>query len=101
MSLQIPLAAVASQRLSVVLANQNCQIALYQKTDAMYLDLAIDGDPILTTKICRNRIRLLLGAEYRGFIGDLVFMDVIGDQQPEYTELNTRYLLLYLTNAEL
>jgi len=101
MSLIVPLSPVPSQRLSIVLANQNCQINVFQKQDSMYVDLAIDGDSILRTKAARNSIRLLLGAEYRGFIGDLVFVDNIGDEQPFYTGLGSRWFLLYLTSDEL
>lgn len=98
---QIPLTAVASQRLSVVLANQNCQISVFQKATAMYMDLAIDGLSILRTKVCRNRTRMLLAAQYRGFVGDLVFVDALGDEQPTYTGLGSRWFLLYLNATEL
>lgn len=101
MSQQVPLSAVASQRLSIVLGNQNCQINVFQKTDCMYLDLAIDGASILRTKAARNRSRLLLSTGYFGFIGDLVFVDTLGDDQPIYTGLGSRWFLLYLTPNEL
>ncbi len=101
MSLQVPLAPVASQRLSIVLGNQNCQINVYQKADCMYVDLAVDAVSIIRTKAARNRSRLLLATSYAGFVGDLVFVDTIGDEQPYYTGLGSRWFLLYLTAAEL
>lgn len=99
--LQIPLTAVASQRLSIVLGGQNCQINVFQKPDLMYLDLAIDGLSVIRTHACRNRTRMLLAARYYGFIGDLVFEDIIGDADPVYTGLGTRWFLLYVTPDEL
>lgn len=101
MSLQIPLSPVASQRVSVVLANQNVQLNVFQKADCMYVDVAIDGDSIVRTKAARNRSRLLLATSYRGFVGDLVFVDTLGDEQPFYTGLGSRWFLLYLTAAEI
>ncbi len=99
--LQLPVTAVPSQTLSVTLDKQNCQISIYQKADALYFDLLRDGSPIVLTRICRNNIRLLLDARYYGFIGDFVVVDTQGDTQPEYSELGTRYVLLYLTATDL
>jgi hypothetical protein len=101
MSLQIPLSPLPAQRVSVVLASQNVQLNVFQKADCMYVDVAIDGTPIVTTKAARNRSRLLLATTYRGFVGDLVFVDTIGDDQPYYTGLGLRWFLLYLTAAEI
>lgn len=101
MSQQIPLQAVASQRLAVVLAAQNCLINVYQKADSMYCDLTVNDVPVLRTHAVRNRIRLLLAAGYFGFQGDLVFVDTQGDAQPEYTGLGSRWFMLYLPVTEL
>ena len=101
MSLQIPLIAVASQRVSVVLADQNVQLNVFQKTDCMYVDVSMDGDSIVRTKAARNRSRLLLATTYRGFVGDLVWVDTLGDEQPYYTGIGSRWFLLYLTAAEI
>ena len=59
--LQIPLIAVPSQTLSIVLDGQSCQIAVYQKqpiTDeygvaaGLFFDLIIGGVPIINTARC-------------------------------------------------
>lgn len=99
--LQIQLAAIPNQTLSVILAQQNAQIALRQNGAYMYLDLAVDGIPIVTTRLCLDRQRLLLDVEYRGFVGDLEFFDVQGDQRPNYTGIGTRFFLMYLEAADL
>jgi len=101
MSVQVPLTPVPYQTLSSVLGNQNSQIAVYQKGDSLYFDLALDGTPIITTKICRNRIRLLLASSYEPYVGDFVFVDTQGDTEPQYSGLGSRYVLLYLSADEI
>ena len=106
MSQLIPLAAIPSQTLSVVLAGQNCQLSIYTKTTGLYLDLAVGGNPVLTAMICRNAGRLLLDRTYLGFVGDLVFVDtqatdtVANGVDPVYTGLGAQFQLIYLTGAE-
>jgi len=97
---QIPLIAAPAQTQSISLSKQNCKLSVYQRGDALYCDLTVNGAPVLATKICRNRIRLMLGAEYRPFVGDLVFVDTQGDSQPHYTGLDGRFVLLYLEATE-
>lgn len=97
----VPLAAVPDQTLSIVLANQDCQMALRQNGANMYFDLVVSGAPVVTARIVRNKQRLLLDAQYHGFVGDFVFNDTQGDTQPTYKGLNTRYLLYYLEAADI
>lgn len=97
----VPLAAVPSQTLSVVLANQDCQIALRQNGPNMYFDLTVSGQPVVIARIVRNKQRLLLDARYYGFVGDFIFNDTQGDTQPTYTGLNARYLLYYMEAVDL
>lgn len=104
MSQHIPLAAISAQTLSVVLDGQNCQISLRTIGASLYFYLTVDNVPILKTCVCRNRTRMLLAAGYFKFRGDFVFVDTQpstgGEQQPDYTGLDSRYVLLYLTQAE-
>ncbi len=96
----IPLQAVPSQTVSVLLGGQNCQIAVYQKSTGLYLDLSVNNAPIVTTVICRDRVRLVRQV-YRGFVGDLTFADMQGLSDPDYTGLGGRFLLVYLEAADL
>jgi len=82
--LQMPLNAVPSQTFAVVLAAQNCQIALYQKTTGMYMDLVANGTPITTGVRCVEGARLLLDRKYLGFVGDFGFIDTQGNSDPAY-----------------
>jgi hypothetical protein len=96
----VPLSAVPNQTFSIALAKQNAQIDLRQNGDDLYFSLRLGSTPIVTSKICRNRQRLLLSSQYLGFIGDFGFIDLQGDTDPAYAGLGTRYFLLYLEDDE-
>jgi len=96
----IPMQAVPSQTLSVLLGSQNCQISVYQKSTGLYLDLSISNIPVISTVLCRDRTKLVRLA-YRGFIGDLAFVDTQGYSEPDYTGLGARFALVYLEAADL
>jgi hypothetical protein len=96
----IPLQAVPSQSLSVVLDGQNCQINVYQKSTGMFLDLAVNNLPIISAAICRDRVRLVR-TTYQGFVGDLSFIDTMGTADPAYAGLGAQFQLLYLQAADL
>lgn len=102
----IPLQAVPSQTLVVTLGAQQCTINVYQKFYGVFLDLfatnTISGPLptlIIGGQICQN-INLIVRSLYLGFIGDLAFVDTQGKSNPIYTGLGTRFLLVYLTPAE-
>lgn len=98
--IRIPLSASASQTLSVVLGGQACEIALRQNGANMYFDLTANGRSVVRTRIVRNKQLLLLDAKYRKFVGDFIFVDTLGDTQPEYSKLGTRYVLYYLSPGD-
>lgn len=91
----IPLQPVPAQTLNVLLAGQNCQISVFQKGDKFYMTLVANNVLLLSTVICRNRVKIVRYA-YLGFIGDLVFIDTQGDTDPQYIGLGTRFKLVYL-----
>ena len=93
--LTIPLAAVASQRLSVNLAQQNCGLNVYQKSTGLFLDLYVAGNLVISGVLCRDRVYLAREA-YLGFTGDLAFIDSEGRDDPQYTGLGTRWQLRYI-----
>jgi hypothetical protein len=96
----IPLQAVPSQSLSVLLAQQNCQLNVYQKSTGLFLDLFINDSTVVTAVICRDRVRMVR-QEYHGFVGDLCFADSLGNNDPDYAGLGGRYALVYLEPADL
>ena len=96
----IPLKAVPSQKMTVLLGDQNCQINVYQKSTGVYLDLYINHEPVATTVLCLDRVRLIR-QRYKGFKGDLCFVDVWGKENPSYTGFGERFLLVYIDETEL
>lgn len=113
----VPLAAVPSQNFQIVLGGQNCAISLYlqngydftdstlETTEAnLYFDLTYNGIDVTNCAICLNQKRLLINRQYLGFVGDFMFVDTQGTNDPQYTGLggNTpRYVLLYITPADI
>lgn len=96
----VPLQVAASQTLAVSLARQAAQIALRSNNGNLYFDLTLGGEYIVRSRICRDRQRLLLDAKYRGFKGDFTFIDTQGTDDPVYTGLGSRFLLVYLAEGE-
>lgn len=120
--LQIPLSAVPSQTLSIVLDGQSCQIAVYQKqpiTDeygvaaGLFFDLIVGGVPIINTARCLDRTPILQDKRYLVDplgMGDFMFLDTLATQggpptfngaPPYYTGLGAQFVLLYLEEADL
>lgn len=95
----IPIQAVPSQQLQVVLAGQNCQIAIYQKSQGLFVDLNSNGADISLAVIAQD-VNPLNPIAYSGFQGNLIFTDTQGNTDPHYTGLGSRYQLIYLTAAE-
>lgn len=96
---QIPLQAIPAQRLNVVLDDQNCTIALYQRGRSLYMDLAVDSDTICNGAICRNGASIVQSPSLH-FDGTLHFFDTLGNEDPQYSKLDTRWILLYVPDGE-
>lgn len=111
----VPLAPNPNQTLQIVLAGQNCSIELrsldgYATTDTVSFDgaqpyiaftLDVSGVSITRTQNCLNRKRLLINRQYLGFVGDFMFIDTQGQDDPQYTGLGTRWQLVYIEAADL
>ncbi len=98
--LTIPISAVPSQTLKTVLGGQYCTINLYTLDTGLYLDLLVNSAPIVQGVLCLDEV-LIVREAYLGFIGDLAFMDTQGSNDPDYTGLGGRYVLLYLEPSDL
>lgn len=96
---QLAIQAVPSQQIKVVLGGQNCQIAIYQKSQGMFFDLNSNGEDVSIATICRNAVPLN-PINYNGFQGNFIFIDTQGSDDPSYDGLGTRFQLIYLTAAE-
>lgn len=117
--LQVPLNAVPSQTINIVLDGQNCQIALNQKQPfvdqygvaaGLFFDLLVGGVPIINSALCLDRTELLIDRQYLGVSGDFMFLDTLATEggpptfngsPPYYTGLGSQFVLLYLEAADL
>lgn len=97
---QVSLQPVPSQQTQVVLGGQSCAVSVYVKNQCMFFDLAVNGTQIAYAVQCKNLVSLVPTA-YLGFTGWMVFLDTQGSDDPTYTGLGTRWVLLYLDAAEL
>ena len=97
--LQIPIQPVPSQQVKAVLASQNCQIAIYQKAQGIFVDLNSNGIDISVGVLAHNAVALD-PREYAGFSGNLMFIDTQGLNDPNFEGFGTRWFLIYFTAAE-
>lgn len=89
-----------SQSLSITLSGQLCIIRLIQRESAIYMDLTVNGNPIMQGVPCLYGNKMV-GYSYLGFKGDLVFIDNDGQNDPSYEGLGSRYILYYIEEGEL
>lgn len=98
--LTITLTAEKEQTINVTLNNQPCIIRLVQRESAIYMDLSLNSIPIIQGVPCwyGNKI---VRYSYLGFVGELVFLDLEGEDDPFWDGLGTRFLLFYFEEADL
>lgn len=96
----VPIDPVASQKFTISLSNQACQIELTQRVTALYMNLFVNDELVIGGVICRNQVRIVRDL-YLGFSGDFFFNDTQGSSDPNYTGLGTRFTLVYVTPDEL
>ena len=90
---------IASQVIRTVIGAQNFQIFIYQKSVGMFVDVSVNGEVIVAGIIARDAVPIVCRT-YTGVIGNLLFTDTQGYSDPVYGELGSRYVLIYLTDAE-
>lgn len=96
--LVVPLQATPSQVVTVTLARQPCRINVYQKRTGLFVDLYVSGEPVITgVKALQGN--LIVRDSYLGFAGDLAFFDVQGEEDPHYTGLGGRFVLMFVEPA--
>jgi len=97
--LQIALQPVPSQQLQVVLAGQNCQLAVYTRSTGLFVDVNVNGSDVANAVLARDVVPLV-PTTYLGFVGNLLFTDTQGYSDPTFDGLGSRYQLVYLTASE-
>ena len=96
----IPLSPIPSQTLTTTLANQICQLNVYQKFYGVFVDLYVNNSLIIGGVIAQNLNRIVRSI-YLGFSGDFCFIDTQGTDDPTYDGLGSRWQLAYLTEDDL
>lgn len=103
MTLQVPIQPIPNQTFQAQLGGQACVINVYQSAYGLFMDLYVGRTLIVAGVICENLNRIVR-APYLGFIGDFVFLDTQAvpgaGEDPIYTGLGTRWVLLYLEAAD-
>lgn len=97
--LVIPIEAVPRQTLQVQLADQPFTLTIYQVAYGMFVDVYLADALVIGGVICENLNRIVRSA-YLGVLGDFIFVDTAGADDPIYTGLGERFQLCYLTQAE-
>ncbi|EPZ8126266.1 phage baseplate plug family protein [Yersinia enterocolitica] len=89
-----------SQSIFITLEGQSCLIRLIQRDSSLYMDLTVNGDPILQGVPCLYANKIVR-YKYLGFRGDLFFLDNEGQSDPQWDGLADRFPLYFITEAEL
>ncbi|HJA08891.1 MAG TPA: hypothetical protein H9962_06855 [Candidatus Mailhella merdigallinarum] len=101
--LEIPLRAEPSQALSLVLGGQDVTLRLFTRDmddrPRLYCDLMASGVWVWRGRLCHNGQGLKL-YDYLPFEGDLVFVDMQADADPQWSGLGDRWRLVWGTDAD-
>lgn len=96
----IPLTANPNQIEAVALDGQSFIILLSQRSNGLYMDVAMNGTPIVLGVLCEN-LNLIIRNRYLGSPGDFFFYDTQGSEDPDYTGLADRFRLIYVERADI
>ena len=97
--LLIPIVDTFSQSVSAQLGGQSCTLSLYQKSIGFYCDVYVNDTLIIGGVLCHDQ-NLIVRDLYLGFVGDLMFLDTQGNDDPSSPGLGTRWQLYYLDAAD-
>jgi hypothetical protein len=90
----VSISALSAQTLTANLGGQSCQIAIYQKSTGLFIDLRVNNVLIIGGVLCLHAVKIVRDA-YLGFSGDLAFYDTQGAADPVSTGLGSRWVLAY------
>jgi hypothetical protein len=96
----VPIIDSYSQTLTITLGGQSCRIDLKTRSTGLYCDLYVNDTLIIGGVVCRNLKKIVING-YLGFVGDLLFSDMQGVDDPSSPGLGTRYLLMYAEASDL
>jgi hypothetical protein len=97
--LEILLQAIPAQLVKFVVGGQSVQMSIYQKSRGLFVDITVGGVAIAQGVLAHDGVPLV-SRDYMGFIGNLLFLDTRGRDDPTYDGLGTRYKLCYLNAGQ-
>lgn len=116
----IPLQPIPFQTLSSAIGTQNISFNIYAKNirvpivpsggiptippvyeeiNPIFIDVYLNDVLIVGGVICNNNTKIIRNA-YLGVSGDFAFQDTQGSDDPQYTGLGSRWLLIYYPTLE-
>ena len=98
--LGVPLSSVPSQSFQMVLDGQDCNIEILTRGERLYMNLAVNGIEIQNGAICINKVAIIQKPT-NVFSGNFIFIDTLGESDPKWNALDSRYYLVYLSADEL
>ena len=95
----VPIIDTASQTLRATLGGQSCTVNVYQKSTGLYCDVYVADVLVIGGVVCEN-VNRIVRDPYLGLIGDLLFLDTHGASNPATPGLGSRFVLIYMTAAD-
>lgn len=92
--LQVPVQAIPSQSIAILLNNQKCVITLREMLNNQYFSLISNGKVICNNLLLQNN-STVIDASYTGFVGDFAVEDLQGSDRPSYEGWGSRWVLMY------
>ena len=90
----IPLSAVPSQKIKVVLGDQDCEISVLTRGSRLYLDLSVNGVAVQQGALLLDSVSAIQ-VPTRVFSGTLAMVDTQGNAAPRWSGLGDRWRLCY------
>jgi hypothetical protein len=97
----VPVQAIPNQGLQVTLAGQQVALNIFQTNYGAYMSVFSNGSAVVQSVICQDVNRIVRDT-YLGFQGDFCWFDTTGGgEDPVFTGFGSRFLLIYLEEADL
>ncbi|MEG2172380.1 MAG: hypothetical protein RRY29_03870 [Desulfovibrionaceae bacterium] len=93
--IEIPLIAVPSQSLQILLDGQECTISVYQRNARLYMDMDVGDVRVVTGAICLDGVNVVWHAQVV-FTGSLHFVDTQGREAPQWAGLGSRWRMIFI-----
>ena len=89
----VTLDKIPNQAIKIELDGKDCNLTFVTRGDKLYLDtFSVNGVNIINGIVCLNGNNLLSLSKFKG---KLYFNDMQGNENPNFSGLNDRWLLFY------